>query len=370
MRVLLAALDIFRKSGGGESFYQALIARNPQIEFCCYTRSREELTQSVPANVRLIDLREPYRDRYHAFALQELQTPIDQLSLADEAERIAFVLDLAGSAARQNFDMVDIPDFLVQGWLLPFALRYFGAKIGKVVLSMHGTISDALSDNWAGEAVGDLSTLERTESLLYRTCDVRYGIGERYLAAWAETERLPAELLGHGYVFDYERFTRGRDYRSDPRQTRPDLAFVGRQDRWKGPDLFLDLCAQLPKGSFRYIHLYGPGTEVAGRTSLDAIASTAGYRELKFQSNRAVPHPMLQELFATRAMVTVLPSRRDTFNLAAVEFVAEWMSDCGVESCRGRRFSRSRVSWPALSETRHRRFYLLAYTHGEALREL
>ena len=163
MRVLLAALDIFRKSGGGESFYQALIARNPQIEFCCYTRSREELTQSVPANVRLIDLREPYRDRYHAFALQELQTPIDQLSLADEAERIAFVLDLAGSAARQNFDIVDIPDFLVQGWLLPFALRYFGAKIGKVVLSMHGTISDALFDNWAGEAVGDLSTLERTD---------------------------------------------------------------------------------------------------------------------------------------------------------------------------------------------------------------
>ena len=207
----------------------------------------------------------------------------------------------------------------MQGWLLPFALRYFGAKIDKVVLSMHGTISDALFDNWAGEAVGDLSTLEQTESLLYRTCDVRYGIGERYLAAWAETERLPAELLGHGYVFDYERFTRGRDYRSDPRQTRPDLAFVGRQDRWKGPDLFLDLCAQLPKGSFRYIHLYGPGTEVAGRTSLDAIASTAGYRELKFQSNRAVPHPMLQELFATRAMVTVLPSRRDTFNLAAVK---------------------------------------------------
>ncbi len=94
---------------------------------------------------------------------------------------------------------------------------------------------------------------------------------------------------------------------------------MGRQDRWKGPDLFLDLCAQLPKTSFRYIHIYGPTTEVAGASSLTAINEIAGNRGLKFQSNRALPWPMLQELFATRAMVTVLPSRRDTFNLVAVE---------------------------------------------------
>jgi glycosyltransferase involved in cell wall biosynthesis len=319
LRALIAVTGIYDKPGGGESFFKGLIERNPEIEFSFFRHSEEKHDQPLPANARVVDLSNRHRALHDAFGFDEFRLPLPDISMAGESQRVARVLDMAASVAGECFDIIEIPDYLVHGWLLPFALHYFNVKVGKVVLSMHGTISDALYDNWAGDQVGDLTLLERTESLLYRIADVRYGIGERYIGAWAKTETLPAQLLGHQYVFDYERFTRGRDYRHDSRQALPDLAFVGRQDRWKGPDLFIELCAELPKTAFRYVHLYGPTTEVAGASSLTAVTQTANNRGLKFQSNRVLPWPMLQELLATRVMVTVLPSRRDTFNLIAVE---------------------------------------------------
>lgn len=319
MRVLIATSDIYGKPGGGETFFRGLIEKNTGIDFCFFRWSGETIEDQLPDNATPIALQGGYRERCGEFALHNFILALPNVAMAQEAERIALILDMAASVAGQSFDVLEIPDYLVHGWLLPSAIRHFGGRIGKVVLSMHGTISDAMRDNWAGDEPADMTVLERTESFLYRLCDIRYGIGERYIGSWQATEGLPAQLLGHQHVFDYGRYSRGRLFKPNPQEKLPDIAFVGRQDKWKGPDLFIDLCAQIPKKDYRFVHLYGSSTEIGGQSSIAHLTNLANNRALKFHSNRTVPYALLQEFFASRSMITILPSRRDTFNLVSVE---------------------------------------------------
>src|ERR1043166_5533868 len=100
MRVLIATADLYSKTGGGESYYAALIERNPKIDFCFFEWSREDnygwadenREQALPVNARPIRLRGNYRERHGEFDLAALNLPLADLPLDREAERFALIL--------------------------------------------------------------------------------------------------------------------------------------------------------------------------------------------------------------------------------------------------------------------------------------
>ena len=92
-------------------------------------------------------------------------------------------------------------------------------------------------DNWSPVDEASLSSLIAYERMLYRTADIRYGIGRKYIDHWARQENLPAEY------FDVRRIYSGSDFskilkkiKSSNEPKLPDLCFIGRQEQWKGPE--------------------------------------------------------------------------------------------------------------------------------------
>src|SRR5689334_17053551 len=103
MRVLIVATDLYASVGGGQTVYRSIIAANPGIEFV-YFRSAEPARTVRPRNASCVPLRAAHRvqrtgERLEAVALRELRR-------ADGYAR---------SVAGQDFDVVELPDYLPCG---------------------------------------------------------------------------------------------------------------------------------------------------------------------------------------------------------------------------------------------------------------
>ena len=108
------------------------------------------------------------------------------------------------------------------------------------------------------------------------------------------------------------------------RPVRPKIAFIGRQERWKGPDLFVDLVSDLPAECHEGALLVGPSVrlgEVDSRTELTRLAERRGIALGHVQFTRSD----LWKQMACSDWIALLPSRKDTFNLVALEALL-----CGV----------------------------------------
>ncbi|MBL0125308.1 MAG: hypothetical protein IPP88_22410 [Betaproteobacteria bacterium] len=91
---------------------------------------------------------------------------------------------------------------------------------------------------------------EAYEVLAYRSADIRYGIGKQYVRNWETEQNLNALLINP--LSGYSRQIEGKENKKKKNTTKtedpvvPSLCFVGRQEKWKGPDLFLELCPDYP----------------------------------------------------------------------------------------------------------------------------
>ncbi|MDR3463915.1 MAG: glycosyltransferase [Beijerinckiaceae bacterium] len=248
---------------------------------------------------------------------------MDGYSLVGKEFDFLHMLDLAASTKRASFDIVEIPDYLAFGAFLPAAIRHLGGHIGKVVLSMHGTLSDALEKNWAPALDEEaLDLLKLTESLSYRSADIRYAISTRYRDQWQKEIPLPALQLDLRDVFKLSTFQSARG-KSDAIPTLqdsspPSLVFLGRQEKWKGPDLFIDLVAGLAKEVYSELLFVGPTVSIGGLDSWQEIEVMARRRAMTIHRQSFTRPELLAKLPSAR-WVVIIPSRHDTFNLAALE---------------------------------------------------
>lgn len=312
MRILVAAENVFDAVGGGQTFYRSLLASS-RHEFFVFGSGQAP-------GVTTLAVGDAYRRWIDAVDLSEVRLPGRALSLAGKAQDVMYLMDLAASVAGMAFDVVDIPDYIPFAALLPAALRYHGVSVGRVALSMHGTLSFALDGNWQESDSFNLPLLQAFEALLYRSADLRYGIGQSYIRSWQRQHGVPAQLLDIGTVVDWPAFAalrRPRGHRAAA-MPRPDLCFVGRHEKCKGPDLFLDLCGRLPRGAYDQVRLIGPPVIIGSADSRVILGRLARNRDLAVVSETLARSDLLDR-FANAAMVTVLPSRKDTFNLAALE---------------------------------------------------
>ncbi len=306
MNVLLIEFDLYKSVGGGQTVYKRLIESNPKITFF-YFGVREEAAAIRPANARLVPHQVVYPFRSLTGEFTALDLPVwahlDYLGAAN----------MAASVAHLSIDVVDIPDYKYFGYFLAPALRRHGQKHCKIVVALHGNLSETQRVNWSSHDVLEISVDQR-EQWQYRTADSRYGISRDYLDHWQSI----AGVAGH-YLHPLRFLSPPKILKWNRTEAGVSLNFIGRTEGFKGPDLFVELLTWLPAKSYQTARIIGPGVvDAQGVSSTVHLQRMAARRGLQIQHHACMTKGELAEIYSGRGL-TVLPSRMDTFNLTALE---------------------------------------------------
>lgn len=302
MDILLCEPDLFRTIGGGQTSYRRLVETHPRLDFHYPVRS-EAMAAARPPNAHPFPLLDPVPEsllgsRYYDGA--------PGLSVQWDF-REAF--NLAASVAGRAFDVVDVPDYAIFGWMLRPALAHHGVRAERIALSLHGVISMSLQLNWP--TMGELHPeLGAREFWHYTQADLRYGISRSYLDEWEGLTGI------RGAYLDPLLITGVPAPLPPPAPGgAPDLQFIGRLERAKGPDVFLELLQGLDRSLYGSARMVGPDD---GNGSTDILKRMASRRNLAIDFMGPQDHEGLVRGFGSR-QITCLTSRRDTLNLVALE---------------------------------------------------
>jgi glycosyltransferase involved in cell wall biosynthesis len=306
MKVLIADFDLFLKIGGGQTFYRSLIEKNPQIDFY-YLRVDESSNTNRPVNATAIPYKEKYWDENYKF-FHDLTPPRWTIGSFVKASNIA------ASLSGFRFDVVDIPDYEQYGLFLRPALTHHNVGFSRIVLSLHGRISTTIKLNWSTEGKVDM-ICELQENMQYAAVDVRYGISKTYLDEWRQVVNLESHYLNPLSVISLPTPT----LVTHPSDQAPHLNFIGRTEKRKGPDIFIELAQWLPRSSFSTANIIGSESyDYKGVGSGLYLYQMANNRLKDIQILPAKDKDELAKLFASKS-VTFLPSKYDTLNLLALE---------------------------------------------------
>lgn len=307
MKVLIAEFDLFNKVGGGQTFYRSIIAKNPEIDFYYFLRDENAKISPHPPNVQGIPFKETYFNQDFT-KWGDFEPPQWTKSLFVQAS------NLAASVEGMTFDIVDTPDYCQWGLFLPPALCHHQVKYKKLALSMHGVISTTLRLNWFQDNAENLPSIIQ-EKKQYEGCDLRYGISRSYLEEWQALSSLPNHYYHPLHFFDLP-----NPVLSQEDKTPPDLNFVGRTEKRKGPDIFVELAWWLPRTAFGEANIIGPHSfDATGNVSSEGFIRSMLHQRLK--SIQFIPTQSQAELFKRfqQKSITFAPSRYDTLNLVTLE---------------------------------------------------
>ncbi|MGQ9367389.1 glycosyltransferase [Azospirillum sp. ST 5-10] len=227
------------------------------------------------------------------------------------------------------FDAVDVPSFRPSAHLVRPVAAAFGIVVGQVALGLVGWPSRSLQAAYVttpeerasfDDALPRMTALE-THSLA--AADQRYTISH---TARAEdfAVGLPITVLDmHDTVESFPPVSA-----HPPGEGPPDLWYVGRLDGAKGPDLFLELAARMPRHLFRRCFYAGPDNERLPMTRWsEHLAALAAERGLDaVYAGTPSDEEIRRRVYGGR-VVLVVPSRTDAFNYVALEAV---MNGCPI----------------------------------------
>ena len=318
MKVLLVTTDLYKSIGGGQTVYKKIIEATPDIEFF-YFRDSEPEDAKRPSNTKVIKL----LHRRTIKALSAPPFPEYRRRALEEADHYA------RSVAGQQFDIVDIPDFYTFGDMLRDAFAHHGVKVARIVLAMHGNISVAMEMQWG--SIGDNVLEQRMlEQAQFDSADGVYAVSARYIREWK------AVVDREVYYIDPSYFVTAEVKKAEVagRDDKPSIYCIGRSERRKGNDLFVELIRWLKRNSFDHAaHIGDQDYSHQGISSRYLLQSIAKQRDVEIESLPAMNREQLSGLYARRSIV-VLPVRYDTLNLVALEAL---FSGCpvAVSSCAG-----------------------------------
>ncbi len=284
MDVLIIDFGLYSGTvGGGQTVYRKLVEANPAIRFH-YPSYRAEV-ESPPGN---------------AFPIQIFSHFVDDPTF-----------DVAASLGDRHFDVVDIPDFNYKGMQLVEAFRHLGGSVDTVALAMHGRLSRSFRHLWEPKSPDLLEAIIGDEQLLFHYADVRYGISQAYIDEMTAFEERPAHYMDPIGLYGLSAL-RPVDA---PGDGLPMLLFVGRTERGKGPDIFVDIVSNIPPGLYSEAVIVGPHGEKVAPAMLGDMAFRRGMN-LRFAGS--LSHQDVLALYRQRCVV-VMPGRQETLNLVALE---------------------------------------------------
>ncbi len=305
MKVLIADFDLFQKTGGGQTFYRSLIKKNPQIDFY-YIVKNESPKISNLHNSHQIPYQEvfnygDFKNFFEATPPKWVQSAFVQAS------------NIAASCKNMNFDVVDVPDYEQWGMFLRSALKYFHVNCDLIALSMHGIISKTLELDWFNGKENIPLSLQ--EKMQYQAVDIRYGISKSYLDEWKEVDSLESYYYNPLHFMDLPEIKSNSASKSSP-----NLNFIGRTEKRKGPDIFVDLIWWIPRDKYHTASIIGPHSYNynGSQSSEDYLEEMIANRQKDLRMCPSMPHSDLIKLFNSKS-ITFVPSRYDTLNLVALE---------------------------------------------------
>jgi glycosyltransferase involved in cell wall biosynthesis len=312
MKVLIVDFDVSGVRGGGQTVYSKLISRLPERQFYFFTRRGSGGVTQVAHNVHAIG----YGKHYHANA-SKLPPGIDKF-YHRWVHACQFAASVKAALGPTHFDVVDVPDYTTDALFIRQALAMHGISVGVVALAMHGAISRAFDADWAPDRISReiFSEVVALEDLQFRLVDVRYAISDAYAELWGAATGLQPRMISPLHIcgaFPAE------DIEPTPKGGAPDLIFVGRRERGKGPDIFIDLAWAIDPSNYGRLEIIGgESSGPTGTPSLPILEKSLRLRKLEARIIESLPFDELEKLFRSRAII-VLPSRLDTFNLIALE---------------------------------------------------
>ena len=306
MKVLVTDFDLFSKVGGGQTFYRSLILKNPDIDFY-YLVAGEKLDIKRPPNAHPLQLVEKY-------FLADLSNFFDVNPPKWVYRSFVRASNIAASVAGRQFDLIDSPDYEQWALFLRPAFKYHGVHFEKIALSLHGKISTTLKLDWfiGGE---ENRPLELEEFKQYATVDLRYGISRSYLEEWQALSPLSTHYYHPLHFFDLP-----QPVTEVPTAAAPNLNFIGRTERRKGPDIFIDLAWWLSQSHYGQATIIGPHSfnDTGTISSESYLRAMLAHRGNLVKLLPPYSQNELMALFAQKG-ITFVPSRYDTLNLIALE---------------------------------------------------
>lgn len=303
MKVLIITTDLYIQTGGGQTVYKKIIQSSPNTEFF-YFIDREKSNTLRPPNAHVI--------RTHPRYKLELKTsplfPLDNLSQFEVADQIA------RSVAGQRFDIVDVPDFYQCGSFLRAAFAHHNVTVGRVVLAMHGNISDSIVMNWGSDG-DNILALQSLEQAQFSSVDGAYGISSRYIKKWQSVLKRDVYYIDPAHFLNVPIQVPKTVFSS----SKPSIYCIGRSERRKGNDLFIELIRWLREGSFAEVsHIGDQDYSFQGIGSAYILGNIAKQRGLLVEHHSSLNYCELGDLFSKHSIV-VLPVRYDTLNLTALD---------------------------------------------------
>ena len=303
MKVLLMVTDLYRSIGGGQTVYKKIIESAADIDFYYFINS-ECLDAQRPPNAHPMLL----QPRRQLRVLVPPPYPFFRKVSLEEADQYA------RSVTGQRFDLVDMPDYYNYGALLRSAFSHHGVSVGQIILAMHGNISDSIELNW-GSAQDNVLEQRALELDQFKVADFVYGISKRYIQEWQDRYMRPVTWIDPSYFVNAV-FQEAPTARAD---IPPSLYCIGRSERRKGNDLFIELVAWLSKGSFgSAAHIGDADYSYQGISSSYLLDNIAKARGVEVESRSAFNRKEMLKIYSERSIV-VLPVRYDTLNLVALE---------------------------------------------------
>ncbi len=185
-----------------------------------------------------------------------------------------------------------MPDFQTFGSLLRDAFAEHGVTVKRIVLAMHGNISRSIEMNWgsSGNNVLEHTMLERDQ---FEDADAIYAISPRYIHEWQSISKREIRYI------DPINFVASCDDRGSWKATssaKASIYCIGRCERRKGNDLFVEMVRWLPSASYREAaHIGDEDYSQAGIASSQLLADIATKREISIAYRPALDRRGLHE---------------------------------------------------------------------------
>lgn len=305
MKILIADFDLFLKIGGGQTFYRQIIEKNPHLQFY-YLIDREEKNNPRPENAYGI----PYNPIYQ---IHDLNNYINVTPPRWTYRSFTLASNIAHSVKGYSFDIVDAPDYEQYTLFLRPAFENHNVKCDKIALSMHGKISTTLQLDWFGSKEVNIP-LDLEEKMQFKTADIRYGISKSYIEEWLDLVNLETQYFNPLHFIDLPQKS---DF--NKQQDKPNLYFIGRTEKRKGADIFIDLVWWLSPHKYNQASIIGPHSySEFGDSSEDLLRSMIKKRLINVKIKPPKSRQELAQIFSESSII-FLPSRYDTLNLLALE---------------------------------------------------
>lgn len=309
--VLIIDFDFYSALGGGQTFYRRLVERHPEWTFLYPSRGADlvaRIRSEHPANVR-------------PFAFDRFLAPWDLIAALqlDSVQERSFALLLAQIAVPLQgrfFDVVEVPSFFPIAHLVRPIFTAFGIGVKTISLGMLGWLSVSNRNAYSSEVPDEVvAQIEEIEQRCIAGADVSYTISDLHAAENLGTK--PSAIVDMHDAFGHVPPPAAVPPGAGP----PDLWFVGRLDRNKGPDLFIEMVARTPRSLYRGCFLCGPDNTWAqsGPRWSETVLELARKRNVPAEYLGEIESDELWSRVYRGRSVIVIPSRSDAFNYVAVE---------------------------------------------------